>query len=186
MPHPSAAGVGLFHIMVKTMTPTQLQTQAHYNRWANKRLLEASVTLTPEERERDLGASFHSLEGTLIHILWGERGWLSFWQTGNFVSLSAPGDYANFAALRNAWTRHDEAYVTYLSNLPQSDLNAPRTLDATTYTLAELIQHALNHSTYHRGQVALLMRQLGHVPPFTDYHDFLAEIRGQNSSAQAR
>ena len=52
-----------------------------------------------------------------------------------------------------------------------------RALDAIPYTLGELIQHALNHSTYHRGQAALLLRQLGHVPPFTDYHDFLAEAR---------
>jgi uncharacterized damage-inducible protein DinB len=163
------------------MNPNQLQNQAHYNRWANHRLFEASATLTAEERERDLHASFHSLEGTLIHILWGERGWLSFFQTGNFVPHSAPGDYPDFPALQRAWDMHDEAYVSYLSRLTQSELDAPRTLDAIPYTLGELIQHALNHSTYHRGQVALLLRQLNHTPPFTDYHDFLAEMRTQAS-----
>jgi uncharacterized damage-inducible protein DinB len=71
--------------------------------------------------------------------------------------------------------------VNYLCGLTRSQLDAPRTLDATTYTLGELIQHALNHSIYHRGQVALLLRQLGHTPPFTDYHDFLAEARTQTS-----
>jgi uncharacterized damage-inducible protein DinB len=159
------------------MTPTHVYNLAHYNRWANTRLFEASATLTAEARQRDLRASFNSLEGTLIHILWGERGWLSFWQTGNFVPRPAPGDYPDFPSLRSAWTRHDEAYVTYLRGLAQQELDSSRTLDATTYTLGELIQHALNHSTYHRGQVALLLRQLGHTPPFTDYHDFLAEMR---------
>lgn len=71
------------------MDPTQLQTQTHYNTWANHRLLEASAALTPEDRERDLRASFISLQDTLIHILWGERGWLSFFQTGNFVPRPA-------------------------------------------------------------------------------------------------
>ena len=164
------------------MTPTQLHNLAHYNRWANTRLFEASSALTPkegnpDERKRDLRASFNSLEGTLIHILWGERGWLNFWQTGDFVPLPARGDYPDFPALREAWTHHDEAYLTYLRGLTQQELDSSRTLDATTYTLGELIQHALNHSTYHRGQVALLLRQLGHTPPFTDYHDFLAEVR---------
>jgi uncharacterized damage-inducible protein DinB len=159
------------------MTPDQLKNLALYNRWANARLFEASAALTAEERQRDLRASFNSLEGTLIHILWGERGWLSFWQTGNFVPRPAHGDYPDFPALREAWTHHDEAYVTYLRGLAQQELDSSRTLDATTYTLGELIQHALNHSTYHRGQVALLLRQLGHTPPFTDYHDFLAEVR---------
>jgi uncharacterized damage-inducible protein DinB len=159
------------------MTPNHLHDQARYNRWANHRLLEASSVLNAEERTRDLRASFVSLEGTLIHILWGERGWLSFYETGDFVPCPAPGDYPDFATLRSGWTRHDEAYVYYLCGLTPSELDAPRTLDATTYTLAELIHHALNHSTYHRGQVALLMRQLGHVPPFTDFHDYLAETR---------
>jgi uncharacterized damage-inducible protein DinB len=159
------------------MTPNQLHNLALHNRWANNRLLQASAALTADERERNLQASFNSLEGTLIHILWGERGWLSFWQTGNFVPRPAPDDYPDFASLREAWARHDEAYMTYLCNLTQSELDSPRTLDATTYTLGELIQHALNHSTYHRGQVALLLRQLGQAPPFTDYHDFLAGAR---------
>jgi uncharacterized damage-inducible protein DinB len=159
------------------MTPNQLHNLALYNPWANQRLFDASAVLTAEERERDLHASFVSLEGTLIHILWGERGWLNFWQTGSFVPQPSTGDYPDFASLREAWTRHDEAYVTYLRGLTQQELDSPRTLDATTYTLGELIQHALNHSTYHRGQLALLLRQLGHTPPFTDYHDFLAEVR---------
>ena len=159
------------------MTPNQLHNLALYNRWANTRLFEASSALTVEEREGDLHASFVSLEGTLIHLLWGERGWLNFWQTGNFAPQPSPGDYPDFPALREAWARHDEAYVTYLRSLAQQELDSPLTLDATTYTLGELVQHALNHSTYHRGQVALLLRQLGHTPPFTDYHDFLAEVR---------
>jgi uncharacterized damage-inducible protein DinB len=163
--------------MTRTQLQNQNQNQVHYNRWANHRLLEACAVLTPEERERDLNASFASLQGTLIHILWGERGWLSFFQTGTFVSRPAPNEYPDFPALQRAWAAHDEAYVRYLLNLTQAELDAPRTLDATTYTLGELIHHALNHSTYHRGQVALLLRQLGHTPPFTDYHDFLAELR---------
>jgi uncharacterized damage-inducible protein DinB len=43
--------------------------------------------------------------------------------------------------------------------------------------LGELVQHALNHSTFHRGQVVLLLRQMGHVPPPTDYAEYLAEAR---------
>jgi uncharacterized damage-inducible protein DinB len=159
------------------MTPNQLHNLALYNRWANTRLFEASAALTAEERERDLHPSFNSLEGTLIHVLWGERGWLNFWQTGNFVPRPSPGDYSDFASLRGAWKHHDEAYVTYLCGLAQQELDSSRTLDATTYTLGELIQHAHNHSTYHRGQIALLLRQLGHTPPFTDYRDFLSEVR---------
>jgi uncharacterized damage-inducible protein DinB len=159
------------------VTVEQLHSLALYNHWANTRLLQVAATLSAEERERDLQASFGSLQGTLIHILWGERGWLHFWQAGSFVPVPTPGEYPDFESLRSAWSHHDEAYAGYLDRLTQAELDAPRTLDAQSYTLGELIQHAINHSTYHRGQVALLIRQLGHVPASTDYHDFLAEWR---------
>ena len=160
------------------MTVEQLGPLVAYNRWASTRLLEAAATLSVEERERDLRASFCSLQGTLIHILWGERGWLHFWQDGEFLPDPVPGDYSDFASLRSAWTRHEGAYAAYLLGLTQEDLDAPRAVDDHTHTLGELVQHTLSHSTHHRGQVTLLLRQLGHEPPSTDYRDWLTEAAG--------
>ena len=91
------------------MTVEQLRSLSAYNRWANTRLLHAAAALSVEERERDLRASFGSLQGTLIHILWGERGWLHFWQAGDFVPMPTRGEYADFASLRSAWGRHEDA-----------------------------------------------------------------------------
>jgi uncharacterized damage-inducible protein DinB len=156
------------------VTVEQLRSLVAYNRWANTRFLQAAAALSAEELERDLGASFGSLQGTLIHILWGERGWLRFWQNGSFVPRPTPGEYPDFASLCSAWTHHEDAYTAYLHALTQAELDAPRNLDADTYALGELVQHILNHSTYHRGQVTLLLRQLGHEPPSTDYREFLA------------
>jgi uncharacterized damage-inducible protein DinB len=161
------------------VTVEQLQWLVAYNFWANTRLLSAAAAVGAEERERDLQASFGSLHGTLAHILWGERGWLQFWQAGKFVPNPSASDYAHLASLESAWSQHEEAYEAYLLGLTQAQLEAPRTLDGTTYSLGELVQHALNHSTYHRGQVALLLRQLGHLPPATDFHDFLGEKRAK-------
>ena len=41
--------------------------------------------------------------------------------------------------------------------------------------LADLMYHVINHSSYHRGQVITLLRQLGHEPPATDFREFLKE-----------
>lgn len=38
-----------------------------------------------------------------------------------------------------------------------------------TYRLEDLLRHVVNHSTYHRGQAAFLLRQLGHKALPTDY-----------------
>jgi uncharacterized damage-inducible protein DinB len=160
------------------MTVEQLRPLVAYNRWANTRLLEVAAALSVQELERDLRASFGSLHGTLIHILWGERGWLHLWQEGAFLPDPTPGEYPDFASLRSVWTQHEQAYAAYLHGLTQAQLDAPRAVGPNTYALGELIQHVLNHSTYHRGQVTLLLRQLGHEPPSTDYRRFLTEVRG--------
>jgi uncharacterized damage-inducible protein DinB len=157
------------------VTGERLRTLVAYNRWANTRLLEAAGKVSAEDFVRDLGASFGSLQGTLIHILWGERGWLRFWQVGAFVPRPGPGEYPDFLSLRSAWASHQLAYDAYLLGVTEAELDTPRTLDVHTYTLGELAEHILNHSTYHRGQVAVLLRQLGHVPPSTGYRHFLTD-----------
>jgi uncharacterized damage-inducible protein DinB len=45
----------------------------------------------------------------------------------------------------------------------------------TRVSLAHLMQHLANHSTYHRGQITLMLRQLGAEPLPTDFHHFLVE-----------
>jgi DinB family len=53
----------------------------------------------------------------------------------------------------------------------------------TQIRLVHLMQHLANHSTYHRGQVALMMRQLHAEPLATDFHVFLVEGRREPASA---
>jgi uncharacterized damage-inducible protein DinB len=43
------------------------------------------------------------------------------------------------------------------------------------YSLAQMVQHLMFHSAYHRGQLATMLRQLGKVPPTTDYLVFIDE-----------
>lgn len=38
-----------------------------------------------------------------------------------------------------------------------------------TNTIEEILMHICNHGTYHRGQLAKMLKQAGYVPPITDY-----------------
>jgi uncharacterized damage-inducible protein DinB len=42
---------------------------------------------------------------------------------------------------------------------------------------SEMLLHAVNHGTYHRGNVAALLYQIGRTPPTTDLPVYLREIR---------
>jgi DinB family len=57
-------------------------------------------------------------------------------------------------------------------------------VDTKQISLAHLMQHLANHSTYHRGQVALMMRQLAAEPLATDLAIFLMEGRRERADAQ--
>ena len=62
----------------------------------------------------------------------------------------------------------------YLASLSEETLECPVTYinpkgQTWTYTLWSMILHLLNHQSYHRGQVATLLRQLGIQPPEVDF-----------------
>ena len=59
------------------ITPALVRTLSDYNQWQNASIYAAADTLSPEERAKNRGAFWGSVEGTLNHILWGDRLWLS-------------------------------------------------------------------------------------------------------------
>ena len=159
------------------MNVQEVQTFFAYNRWANRRLLEAAKRLSAEEIDRDLQASFVSIRGTLRHILYGEHAWLRFWQDGSFLPNLLPTDLPDLPSIEAAWAELEKKQDAFTRELSNEQLSAQRSVRDKVYTLGELIQHQLNHSTYHRGQVVLLLRQLGQKPPDTGFRLFLTESR---------
>jgi uncharacterized damage-inducible protein DinB len=62
----------------------------------------------------------------------------------------------------------------YLAALGEEALPRPVTFanpsgETWTYTLWRMMLHLLHHQSYHRGQVATLLRQVGIQPPEVDF-----------------
>ena len=148
-----------------------------YDRWANGRILAAAQRLSAEEFTRELGASFGSVRGTLIHIMWGEKRWLQRWLDGSRLPDPAASEFTDVPSLEAAWQKLQLEREAFAASLTDERLQSNMDVKGHNFTLGELIQHVLNHSTYHRGQVVLLLRQLGNTPPATDYGFFLIETR---------
>lgn len=166
--------------LTTTMNVTDVQSLFAYDEWANGRLTAAASQLTSEEYTRELGASFGSVRGTLVHIMWGERRWLQRWVDGSALPDPGPNDFEDASSLRNGWSQIAADRRAFLADVTEERLQSTLSIRGQTYTLAELIKHITNHSTYHRGQIVLLLRLLGHAPPATDYRLFLTESRGLN------
>ena len=178
------------------MTKDDIQLLYEYDRWANNRVLHAVSTLSAEEFARDLGGSFRSVRDTLVHIVDGEWRWLTYWKEPSpnsaFLTDLWTGDNALFnsnafpdlAAVQLKWAEIEREQVEFVNRVTNESLRRMLPVCETQISLAHLMQHLANHSTYHRGQVALMMRQLAAEPLATDFAMFLMEGRRARADAQ--
>jgi uncharacterized damage-inducible protein DinB len=155
----------------------EARTWFAYNRWANQRLLTAAAELPAEDFDRDVRASFESMKGTLRHLVWAERGWLRQWTEGSFGPDLSETELPDLPSIAGEWVRLEKAQDAFVRGLDEEALQAHHRVDGNGYVLGELLQHCLNHSTHHRGQVVLMLRQLGRMPPGTGFRQFLTESR---------
>jgi len=157
-----------------------------YNRWANHRTLDAAAPLAPEEFARELGGSFPSVQATLLHMVGADWIWLQRWRgTSPQAPPPLPRDIS-LPKLRDEWDRIERERTEFLDQLSEDDLHARltyRTLAGDPYEsiLWQVLRHVVNHSTYHRGQVATLLRQLGHRAAPTDLVLFYRELSPDRS-----
>lgn len=157
----------------------EMQELFRYNRWANERVLGATSGLTQEEFTRDLRNSFPSVRDTLAHVLGAEWIWLSRWKGVSPRSLPEASAFANHAALRTRWAEVEAEQTAFVTATSADDLKQVITYQNTkgesfSYPLWQLMRHVVNHSTYHRGQVTTMLRQLGAKPISTDLIVFYA------------
>ena len=79
--------------------------------------------------------------------------------------------------MQSKWAEIEKEQAEFVNRLTNESLGKMLFFRTTQIRLAHLMQHLANHSTYHRGQVALMMRQLDAEPLATDFHVFLVEGR---------
>ena len=147
-----------------------VRTLVDYHYWARDRILEAVEALTPEQFTRDLGSSFRSVRDTLAHTYGAEWIWYSRWQGEAPTALPAPDMFPDLASLRRGWRDHEARMRAYVEGLDDHGLErvVPYKLlsgQPGASVLWHMIQHVVNHASYHRGQVTTLLRQLGATPP---------------------
>lgn len=151
------------------MTLSDLQTLVDYHYWARDRLLEAIEPLTAEQWRRDLGSSFKSIHETVAHIYGAEWAWHQRWQGKSPTSLFPAENVPDVASVRRAWSELEAKVRTFLAGLGEPGITRVfdyRMLNGTEASSPfwQMLQHVVNHASYHRGQVTTMLRQLGAQP----------------------
>jgi len=162
-----------------------IQTLYAYNRWANERLFVALEKTSEHQFTAQVQSSFPSIRETVLHILFAEWLWLKRWQGNSPRSTLAnpdaslatwdtlsPGgkptvkELSTVRMLKSFADSIDKERQEFLDGIDENRLHA--NLQYTDMAgkpfvlpLVQLMQHVVNHGTYHRGQVTTMLRQVG-------------------------
>jgi uncharacterized damage-inducible protein DinB len=170
------------------MTVDDLKTLLDFHFWARDRVLAAAANLTPEQFTRDLGSSFKSVRDTLVHLYSADWSWYHLWQGAFPASLPSSDQFPVLDALRGAWTTHESTMRAFVHSLGEADVHRvveyrlPNGLTS-AFPLGHMVQHVVNHGTYHRGQLTTMFRQLGVEP--SDSMDLIRYYREQLVKVEA-
>ncbi len=162
------------------MNTEDVRTLYTYNRWANDRIIGTVRPLEHNEFTRDGRTSHGSIRGTLVHTLWAEWIWLQRWRGESPKRLFAEKEFADITVIEKYWNGVEHERQEFIVQLTDPQLMERLTYENLqgerwAYRLGQMMQHVVNHSTYHRGQVVTLLRQLSHTPIATDFLVFFDE-----------
>lgn len=144
-----------------------------YNAWAHRITFDAVARLPEEQYFRDLKSSFGGIHGTLAHIVWAEQLWLHRWAGKANPAVPQGTDLHTLDELRGRWEQVERERAAFVAELNDARLSETRVVKPSTggeyvHSFRQMFRHFINHSSYHRGQIVVFLRQLGHAAPNTD------------------
>lgn len=132
-----------------------------YNSWANNLVIE-TITSQPVSDE---------IRTKMSHILWAEWAWFHRIQ-GKIIDRTTIKDHLTNEELLKSAEENSQHWNWVIKT--QTDFNQIyeyKLLNGTESksNFSDIVTHVVNHGTYHRGQIATLLRQAGLTPVATDF-----------------
>lgn len=151
-----------------------------YHLWAHRRLLEGLPGLTAEEWTVDTRGSFPTLKALYQHVLEGDYRWLQRWKGVPFAEIPAHYRIEGAESLDRLFRPQLEEVASVGKQWIESDPDRPVYFITgkglkVTQPFWQTLYQVVNHGTYHRGQVAHMLRALGQQPAGTDIFLFFLE-----------
>jgi uncharacterized damage-inducible protein DinB len=159
------------------VSPDYVRIMATYNTEMNRRIYAAAERLPDAARRLPRGAFWGSIHGTLCHLLWGDRIWMSRfdnWEKPSVIQKDSATLIADFGELKRARLEADERISNWATRVSRDwlaqeqvwfsqsankELRQPRSL---------LVTHFFNHQTHHRGQAHAMITACGEKTGDTD------------------
>ena len=159
------------------ITASYVRTLSAYNSEMNRRIYAGAARLSDDQRREDVGLFWKSLHGTLNHLMWADRQWMSRmdgWPPNTVPNPLSATLHADFADLRAARVQADARIEAFAERIDEAWLSE----DLVWFSGAAgremrrekrgLLVHFFNHQTHHRGQAHAALTLRGVDPGDTD------------------
>ncbi|HET8763926.1 MAG TPA: DinB family protein [Rhodanobacter sp.] len=154
---------------------------ARYKAWADERLYAVLAGISEAELAAPTLIFAGSILRTLNHVYLMDVVWKShLLGVAHAVTTRNPEATPAFAELHDQQAGLDAWFIDYAAGLSVAQTGEVVAFEfigggAGAMTRGEIVLHAVNHTTYHRGHVPAMLCQAGVAPPTTDLPVFLRE-----------
>ncbi len=150
-----------------------------YNYWANELLLSViEKEMTDKMLDKEIISSFPSLRKTVYHLWDAEFIWLKRLTGESLNNWPSKNFNGTFFEAKEKILLIDKLFIEFVEKLnveKLSELFTYKNVEGKIFSnpMWESVHHCMNHSTYHRGQIVTMLRQLGITKiPSTDFITF--------------
>jgi uncharacterized damage-inducible protein DinB len=170
------------------ITMKQISDLYDYHYWARDRQLVACGVLTENDLIRPMGNGFESIRERLLHLWRIEWIWLQRFSGRSPVKLPdwpLEGAAWNLNTLIRLWREVELGMRMYLGTITAGALVGPFVYVKATGMRAQdplwrVLIALVNNQTHHRGQITIMLRQLGEMPPPIDFLSYLDSMGSQD------
>lgn len=150
-----------------------------YHVWANGVIIDHMKELPQDLYHKDTQSGFSSVAKVLAHIYAADCTWLDILSGKSMTEalasehqLREQTETKSIGEMKKMCSDLSERYKTFLEG--QGDLNKVISVDnpyagSLKTSISEILIHVVTHGSYHRGNIATMLRQMGHVSAMQDY-----------------
>ncbi|MBM7607485.1 putative damage-inducible protein DinB [Lysinibacillus composti] len=151
-----------------------------YHVWANERIKQHLKNLSEDILLQKVNSVFPTIAETIGHIITADETW--------YLRMQGKGDHIKSIQPKRIYSVDDivfestSLYAELRKFLLDADFDDQIVYQNTkgeqfNNRISEIVQHIVNHGTYHRGNIAAMIRQQGHRGISTDYIQYIRTLQ---------
>jgi len=150
-----------------------------YNRWAMNRYFDHLKSLPDETCLLEVNSVFPTLFDVLVHVYVIDHGWLTSLKHEVIEDVAQSVDHLTKKAQGKSLPEMERLFNSLWDDYASFLLHHPDPDEKDVFygpllcSYGEVIQHVVNHASYHRGNMTAMLRQLGYTGTMTDFSLYL-------------